>query len=470
MAPSTSSPPPAEKKSHSKRPQQPNKEALDATLETLNIELKAKDKEINEIAAQMNALKNGTASGPDDKRTELQNELKTLINEQSKIKTQRNAINDEIKVVDNSLKKKIKELQAARGKSNFKSADDVAKQIERLEKDIDSGNLKLVDERRHIKEISNLNRIKRDFSGLDSIQKSIDQEKEKLTTLREKLNGVQNKELNARFDVVKGQLDEIRESRSKVNDKKSVLYKKREGLHKEKDAIYSKIRAARDEFHTQRKAYQEFAREERARRLEAEKAEREASEKAHRKEVAEAKLAEASIPAFSTEIKAINTLIVYFDPTFVPKNTSILGAKVNGLSIDHHSRRKIEVPEGAVLVKKVQEDFFTGSKGKKNKKRNNKEQQQQQRVSYDPYIINQLAQLGAPVPTNKETVPETVEALKKKLAEFESNQETQTKKNVEKAKAEIAKLEKEAAEAAKAEEEVNSAASLEPTAETTIAA
>ncbi|KAH3680033.1 hypothetical protein WICPIJ_008433, partial [Wickerhamomyces pijperi] len=54
---------------------------------------------------------------------------------------------------------------------------EIDKKINQLEDLIGSGSLKLVDERRYVKEISSLRKLKKDFGSTEQLQKSVDNDK-----------------------------------------------------------------------------------------------------------------------------------------------------------------------------------------------------------------------------------------------------------------------------------------------------
>ena len=163
------------------------------------------------------------------------------------------------------------------------------------------------------------------------------------------------------------------------------------------------------------------------------------------KQRAEQELADASIPAFTEEINSIHNLLSYFDPSYVKpatnKNASTTGS--NGASIPSTTKnqaRVIEFPEDLVVVKKEQDDFFTGTKkkGKGGKKQGGKKN-----FTVAPEIVVALSDLTIPFPLKEDDVPETIKTLKETLEALQQKQEEQTKINIERAKAKIAKFKEE---------------------------
>lgn len=70
------------------------------------------------------------------------------------MKANRGKTQDQIRNMQERMQSKIKDLNTARGKFPYKSGAEVDAKIASLEKQVESGNLKLVDERKALSEIS----------------------------------------------------------------------------------------------------------------------------------------------------------------------------------------------------------------------------------------------------------------------------------------------------------------------------
>ncbi|EGW35405.1 multicopy suppressor of BFA-induced lethality ER-golgi vesicle-tethering protein p115 [Spathaspora passalidarum NRRL Y-27907] len=428
----------------------PDDKALKAEIDELKNEIKKLDLSNNDLNGQISKLQ--IDQSVMDKRNKLQAELKGLIAKQANVKNERNAINDQIKAVDAQLKKRIAEIQAQTSKNSFKNVEEIDARIKYLDGLIDAGDLKLADERRFVKEMSGLRKLRKDFGGIEKIQALIDQDKEKIAELKKKLSGVQNKEIQAQFEAIQKELDEINESNKTIISQRNELYDKRAAVKKQKDEKYDQIRKLRVEFDEKFANFKKQLAEEKKKRDEEYKAKLLEEKQQKRKEFAQQQLAEASIPAFTAEINSIHNLLAHFDPTYVkpaPKKAS------NGESSTlptNDNIRKVEFPEDLVVIKKEQEDFFTGSKSKKSAKHKKKSKN----FNVAPDVVVALSDLSIPFPTKEEEVEPTVKILKETLVALEEKQEEQTKTNIEKAKARIAKLEAEE-DAAEAAEEAETA-------------
>lgn len=91
--------------------------------------------------------------GKSPRQQELYEKLNELRNAQQAKKGGRAKIEDQMKELDVSIKAKIKEQNAAKGKIPYKTVEELDDAVRRLEAGVESGKLKLVDERRSLAEI-----------------------------------------------------------------------------------------------------------------------------------------------------------------------------------------------------------------------------------------------------------------------------------------------------------------------------
>lgn len=419
------------------RVQRPNRDEFNAKVTELEKQLREKEKAVEEAR---NNVKNIQGAGPkSEERKKLHNELDELKKKQADLKNSRNKILTEMRTVEERLKKRIKDLQSAKQKTPFKSVEDIDNHVKKLEREVDSGSLKLVEEKKILAEISSLKKAKKNFTGFSDAQASIDEDRAKVNALKSQLDNFQGKATSERFNEVRAQLDEIKKEQEKDYKNKSALYDNRAKAEKARDEVRNELRKLKDEFYSQRRAYEEQQKADYAARVEREKAEKAAAEKEKKKRDAQEKLEVAAEPAFLSEITTAENLLTYFDPEYKPTtsnnqngtSTSAVGAKP--------AKRQVEsIPEGAQVVKKTEDAFFAGTGGKKNKKKN---KEADNKLSMNLSIVEDLAALNVTVPTSKDDVPNSITKLKEKIDYYKENQERVTAERVERAKAELAKLE-----------------------------
>lgn len=421
-----------------KRVSRPNREEFQKQLDQLDQKLKDQEKAVEKARAEVN---NAQGGGPkNDEQKKLRSELDELKKKQADLKTNRNKIFSEIKTIDEQVNKKIKDIQASKSKVSYKSVEDIDKEIKRLEKEVDSGSLKLVEEKKILTEISNLKKAKKSFPAFAETQKSIDEDKAKIQTLRSQLDNYNGKAISDRFNEVQAELEKLRSQQQKDYKSKNVLYENRASAEKSRDEIRTQIRKLKDDFFAQKRAFDEQQKIDQAARVEREKAERAAAEKEKKKHDAEEKLEAAKEPAYASQIHLAESLLEYFDPEYKresPTNKfNSVSASVNKTS---NSRQVESIPAGAQIVKKNEEAFFAGSGGKKNKKK----AKESDKVSMNLSIIEGLGSLNITVPTSKGEIPNTIQSIKEKIEYYKENQDRVTAEKVERAKAELAKLQDE---------------------------
>jgi hypothetical protein len=86
----------------------------------------------------------------------------------------------------------------------YRSVADLEAAVAKLDRDVSSGRMRIVDEKKALQEISNLNRQKKNFTVFEEQQKIIDADKERLKEMKEKKQDPELKELNDKY----GELDD----------------------------------------------------------------------------------------------------------------------------------------------------------------------------------------------------------------------------------------------------------------------
>ncbi|KUI62697.1 hypothetical protein VP1G_09810 [Cytospora mali] len=432
--------------SASTRPQKPD--------EALFKEKSAKaEKEHAQIMAQYNAIKQkielATPSKNSDnptskRRQELLDQLKEIRQKQGAGKNSRTAKLDQIKRLDEQLKARVKELKATKDLTGFRSEEDLDSKIKDLRAQVDSGKLKLVDEKKSLDEISKLNRSRKQFGTIKEQQKGVDELKAKIQEIKDTMNDPEAKALSDNYTKLQTELDGIKAEQDEAYKSLSSLRDERSKLQAQQREKYTEIKALKDEYHTQRKAFQSWEREQKQKAWERQRAERERNEKERKKERAQKMLAEASDPAYLDEIRRANSLMQYFDPTFVPEKAPLQ----TSTNLQAQAVRKVDDSDikGVKLLRKDEreEDLFPAvKKGKKGKKHNSGATKST--FNCPPSVVEDCAFMGIDPPMSAGEVPIVAEKVKAKLKHWKSDQEAQTQRNIEKAKKEIEKIEAEEA-------------------------
>ena len=339
---------------------------------------------------------------------------------------------DKIKRLDETLKSRIAEQKAARSRVQFKSADDVQKEIDRLQKQVDTGTMKIVDEKKALAEVSQLNRQKKGFAGLDEADKGINDVKAQIAELKKSMDDPESKALSERYTEIQSELDQIKGEQDDVYKNLNALRDERTKAHEDQQKKYAAVKEIKDQYYQQRRAAADYEKEARRIRDEKRRAENDAYHRGRRQEAAKAKLEEASAPAYQDEIRTTQNLIAYFDPSSAQKQEDAVPGKYAAAASRSVDDSGIK---GTRLAKKGDDDdsYFVGGGGKKNKR--NKKQQggtaspapaAEGKFSLDLGTIDSLAKVGVDPPMSQNDVPTVIEKLKEKLEHWKGDQKKQT--------------------------------------------
>jgi uncharacterized coiled-coil DUF342 family protein len=381
----------------------------------------------NAIRSKLDSARPGKSTPANDRFKELIDDQKAIRQKQGEHKSAKAGHQDKFTQNDALIKKLIAEQKDARTRLGFKSTDEIDAKIDSLQKQVDTGSMKLVDEKKALSEISTLRRNKKAFGGIEELQAKIDEKKSENAELKKGFDNPESRALSQKYEDNQKELDEIKAAREDTNKNFDSLKAERDKFYEEQQATYQAIRKVKDDYYAQRKAYKEFEDQIWQQKRERQKAEKDAYEKDRRKRIAEQKLEEASEPAFLEQIRTAEGLIRHFDPTFGADE----GDKGPGQFAATASRTVDESGfKGMKVVKKEDEDFFVGGGGKKKGKgkKNTATPAETGKLNMNIGIIEELAKVGVDPPSTQADVPGVVEKVKEKLAAWKKDQDAQTKK------------------------------------------
>lgn len=417
--------------STSTKPVKPDEEEFKTELAKAEAELKKVNDKLNAVKAKLDS---SDAKGS-PKTQELRKELDAIKEKQAGIKGSKAKVFEQVRALEESIKKKIADQQTQKKKLPYKSTAEIDAKISDLEKQVDSGKLKLVEEKKYLQEISTLKRAKRSFADANSSQTSIDAEKKQADELRKQIEDPESKALSKQYDTIKAELDSLRGEQDTAYNSRKKLYDERNALSAKSKDVYNSIKTLKDTYYQSKKAYVSYDREQRQKRYDAQKAEREAADAQKRLDHAQAKLEDAKHPAYESEIMTCKNLINYFNPsTSQPAGTSFAKSFSAGKSV---SIRTVDAPEGVEFLqpKSARSDeghYFAGTQQKKRTQKVKKET-----FNLGIGTIQELGTVNVTPPLNSSEVPATVEKLKSKLEWYETHQAAETEKRVQKVQKEI---------------------------------
>ena len=294
-------------------------------------------------------------------------------------------------------------------------------------KQVDSGTMRIVDEKKALADVSNLRRQQKGFANLDDLQKRIDEKKGDNSELKKTFDNAESRELSQKYEENQKELDDIKAGREASKSGMDTLRADRDRLYQEQQETWQGIKKIKDEYYQGRKAYKEHEDQVWQQRREKKAAEDAAWRKDKRQQIAQQKLEEAGEPAFLDEIRTAEGLIKHFDPSYgaaeVDKGPGEYAAT---------SQRTIDDAgfKGMKVMKKEENDFFVGSGGKKKKGKKGAASSGPEtgKLNMNVGIIEELSKVGVDPPSTQADIPGVVEKLKAKLEEWKKNQKEQTEK------------------------------------------
>ena len=386
------------------------------------------------MKAKLDLAKPRDENSPAAKRQqELRSELASIRQAQSGFKNSRLSTQEKIASLDSQLKSRQNEHKANRARVPYKNIEELDNKISRLDKDVESGTMKLVEEKKTLAEITNLKKLRKNFAGFDEAEKGIRDVQAQITELKKTMDNPEAKELSDRYNSITKELDRIKAEQDDVFKSINSLRDERRKLQEDQQAKYSSMRSVKDKYYESRNAYKAYEQELYRQKQERRKAENEAYAREKRKKAATARLEEASRPAYLDEITAAENLINYFDPSSVTEAKSLRGP--SGFAAEAQRTVDKSDMKGTVLSKKEdrEETYFMGTggkKGKKGKKGNNASGPStptEGKFNLSIGIIQELAKVNVDAPTRQSDVPEVLEKLKSKVAKWKSESDAKTK-------------------------------------------
>ncbi|KAJ3323795.1 hypothetical protein HDV06_001165 [Boothiomyces sp. JEL0866] len=426
-----------------KRPPRPSKDEYQKAMEDHSTKiagLKAKLDAMNIPAKEQN---NPLVI----KKQEAKAKFDALLKQKQDINAKKSGILNNIKVLQDGLKKKGDDLKQTKDRLGFKTTEEIDRQVVALEKQLEKGVSTLMEEKKIVAEISNLKKAKKTLQDLSSGPSVFETDKAKLDSLREQLNALsaEIKKIDPQVTEAKKALEaaqkEVKETFASINAlvaQKSTIQKELAAAKEEKAATYNSFKAQQDAYHA-------WERVQRQKRAEEEKLKREAEREERLVAQAERELEEADIAAFSGEIALCDALIKFFKAQLPA--AAAQAAETNS-EANSEKIGSAAPPRATVLVRKEDrdEDFLClGGKKTKSKKRA-PATGAVKTLKMDIEVLGQLAQLSIAPPKNTTEVPSTLEALEQKKIHYNENSAAQTAANKAAALAKIQKLRENKAE------------------------
>ncbi|OAQ35698.1 hypothetical protein K457DRAFT_894079, partial [Linnemannia elongata AG-77] len=382
-----------------------------------------------------------------DPRVGLRKRLNELRDLQAANKKGKQGKIDQLNSFNASLKKKIADLKVIQDKLPFKTLEACEGQILKLNKQVESGKLKLVEEKRTLAEISTLTKSKKSYTLLQDHQRAIEADKEAIILLKATLDADDfYKLLSDEYNSLQSQVDEISKAKDEGWKKRNDLFDERTRLQRELDAAFAQKKAVNDEYFSALRQHAKYLQDEQQRKREEIQQRKQAELEEKRLAIAREERELAEIPAFQQEITTCDSVYKYLLQFTSAANIRQADTTAN-------------VPTGVMLAKKAdtkEEVFFVGG-GCKSKKTTKAPKEKTidsthssptttttaittATLKFPLAIMEQLFELKVTVPRSSADLEKTLDALLEKSTTLKANQASATAENKRKAEERIAKL------------------------------
>ncbi|RUP42724.1 hypothetical protein BC936DRAFT_138166 [Jimgerdemannia flammicorona] len=436
------------KKQLVKPPQRPDEEAFKKAQEDINAKINGLRKKSDAVKERLNNAP-GKGSG-NDKREELRGRLNDLRRQQAEIKQSKQGVFDQLSALDASIKKKIVDVKAA--KLPYKTTAEIDNRISELDQKVESGILKLVEEKRFVAEISSLKKARKAVEAQQVQQAAIDADKQTYDELKKTIDDSGARAISQEFDEVRAQLDALQKDYQSDREKRDELYNEQTALRQQLDEAYSDLRALRDEYKAKNDEYYAHQRQAQIQRREAARIKQQVIDEEKRQAAARNERELAEIPAFEEEIITCENLINFLKPSAAAAAAEAAATTAATTAANVRQVDSSNAPQGVALKKKADRDedtYFVGGKYAKKSKG-------QPKQAASPGATSAITPSGAfkiplnmmeafftvdvAVPTSAADVDRAVEALRARLAHYKAEQPKVTEEKKRKAEEKIATL------------------------------
>ncbi|KAJ4149631.1 multicopy suppressor of BFA (Brefeldin A) [Fusarium falciforme] len=265
MAETATAPAPAADKQAHTRPTKPDENAFKEALAKAEKDHKASMDRLAAVKAKIEIAmpnKNKDQPSPTQKRRqELIAQANEIRQKQAGGKNARTTKLDQIKRLDEQVRSRIAEQKTAKAKVPYKSLEDVDRQIATLDKQVNSGTMKLVDEKKALSDISSLRKIRKNFGQFEDSQKQIDDLRAKIKEIKDSMDDPEQKAMSEQYTKIQTELDAIKAEQDEAYKGLSTLRDERTKLQAEQQEKYTAIRKLKDDYYGQKKAFQAYERE-----------------------------------------------------------------------------------------------------------------------------------------------------------------------------------------------------------------
>ncbi|ORX49074.1 hypothetical protein DM01DRAFT_1409544 [Hesseltinella vesiculosa] len=417
-----------------KHVKKPDDVAFKKELETLNVNIDKLKKQSDAIKEKINKL---PAKTDNSRREDIKKELSDLRDKQAGLKQDRQTVYQQLDAINNSIRKKVSDVKSFQQRVPFKTVADVDVRIKELEQKIESGGARLVEEKKMLQEVSLLKRSRAQVEGLDEQQAAIDRERGILNEIKKNIDDSEAKKLSKRYEDLNEEFTKLNTNAKEERESRNKLYDERTRLKGLLDAEFDKLRSLRDEHRKANDEYFTFVRQYREAKRELERQRKIQQDQERKQEKLKEELELAALPAFEHEINLCDNLANFLQQ-FLDKSSGDVTPASTPTPTSANARQPEPLPEGMILSKKTDENYFVGSK-KKGKKSSAKKEVTGDDASLKIPLptMEGFFQIKVTIPTKVSEIPVTLDKLKERKQFYIEEQPKQTEANKQRAQEKI---------------------------------
>ncbi|KAJ2781426.1 multicopy suppressor of BFA (Brefeldin A) [Coemansia javaensis] len=382
-------------------------------------QLAAIDAEISKLRQQQDEVRDrlgraDTRKGPlAERRGQLVARLQAIRTEQAGLRRARGKVFDRQEALAASVAKRTAELKAQQAKQTCKSAGEIDEAIAQKTRQIKSGALTLVEERRLENEVAGLRRARKQAEQAEALQRAIDAELAELAEIDAQLADTNAQALSEEHAALERELDGLRASQEEGHQQRGELFAERARVAKALDRAWERKRALQNEYRQENNAFFQWQQDERKRRAAEDKQRRAQELREKRLALAQEQREEAEAPAFSSEIGSCDALIAYLSGLSLPSS--------NGARSEDASRPSSSASEAG-------------------RRRQGGRRARADALKLPLAVAEGFLELQVELPTTAASVPAAIERLAARKQHFVERQPQATAENKKKVEEKIARL------------------------------
>ncbi|KAH7094199.1 hypothetical protein BKA62DRAFT_607148, partial [Auriculariales sp. MPI-PUGE-AT-0066] len=225
----------------------PDRDAYNVEQDFIRAELEALQLKLTAVKYKIGLFsKVGPAA---DRRTALRAELGVVRSSQRNHKASRARLFDEIRAIQESTNKRIKDIQDAKQKAPFQTIADVDTAIKSLDLQVESGALTIVQEKRAIADISTFKSARKALKVRLVEELAIQKERARADELRTELEDPEAKALSNSYEAIKEELEEMKKEGDEAYANRAQLFDERDALQKHISELHDRRRVGVQTYH-----------------------------------------------------------------------------------------------------------------------------------------------------------------------------------------------------------------------------